>query len=168
MAIISSYTFWVSFFLIVAFFLIRNDKYWGVRASFFLLLGIGVNSLINNILKVIILRPRPGNNESIKDLVHLLEKADASYSFFSAHSSNSFCLAMFVALYFKNTYLRISLFVWATVVAYSRIYVGRHYPLDVIVGICFGLMSGYVCYRFYAKYKRKKLLPDSVVSDGVE
>lgn len=157
MVLISTYAFWILSFIAIAILIIRSEKYWGIRAAIFVLLGIGMNSLINNLLKIIILRPRPGNNDEIKHLAHLLEETGTSYSFFSAHSSNSFCLAMFCAFYFKNIYLRSFIFAWATTIAYSRIYVGKHYPLDVIVGIMFGLITGYVCYRWYAKYKDKKM-----------
>ncbi|MCC8094860.1 MAG: phosphatase PAP2 family protein, partial [Tannerellaceae bacterium] len=88
--------------------------------------------------------------------VTFLEETWTSYSFFSGHSSNSFCLAVFTTLYFRNKIYGIAIFAWALAVAYSRIYVGKHYPLDVIVGILFGFLTGWLYYWFYKKYTSSK------------
>lgn len=156
MSIISSYTFWVFSFLIIVSILIKKDGKWGAIASLFALLGIGTNSLVNNVLKEIIARPRPAFNEEISHLVDTLGHFQTNYSFFSAHSSNSFCLAVFTFLYFKNKYLRITAILWAFLVAYSRIFVGQHYPIDVIVGSLFGILTGTLTYKAFIWYKNKK------------
>lgn len=155
MTILSSYITWVIVFLLISYVMIRKDKVWGLRASIFSLAGIGINSLANNILKEIIARPRPTFNDDIKHLVNSLGHFETNYSFFSAHSSNSFCFAIFAALYFKNIYLRITMLLWAILVAYSRIFVGQHYPIDIFVGSIFGILTGYLSYKFFYKYKQK-------------
>lgn len=153
---ISTYVAWALVFLAVIFIMIYKNKYWGKRAAFFLIMGLATNSIVNNIIKVIIMRPRPGNAYSLQDLVHQLGNPDYSYSFFSAHSSNSICLALFVTLYFRHKYYGVVIFAWAVVVAYSRIYVGRHYPIDVICGILFGMFTGWASYLLYRRYYEKK------------
>lgn len=158
MVILSSYITWIIIFLAVSYFMIKRDNVWGFRASVFSLLGIGVNSFINHILKEIIARPRPTFNEEIKHLVDALGYYETNYSFFSAHSSNSFCFAMFVAFYFKNVYIRITVILWAILVAYSRIFVGQHYPLDIFIGSIFGMLTGYLSYLAFHKYKHHSLL----------
>jgi len=159
MAVFSAYTFWIAICIALIIYLIYTDKVSGIRTSFFMLLGIGFNSLINNLIKIIIMRPRPGNEESLKDIMRHLEEAGTSYSFFSAHSSNSICLAMFTTLYFRNKYYGFIAFAWAMTVAYSRIYVGKHYPLDVMCGILFGLITGWFSYWLYCSYCRRKDMP---------
>jgi len=156
MAFLSTYMSWILLCIFIVIYIVSSDKINGIRAAFFMLLGVGINSLVNNIIKFIIMRPRPGNEESLESIIRQLENAGNSYSFFSAHSSNSICLALFTTLYFRNKYYGIAIFAWAMAVAYSRIYVGKHYPLDVICGIIFGLITGWFSYWLYREYCRKK------------
>ncbi|HMR16732.1 MAG TPA: phosphatase PAP2 family protein, partial [Mariniflexile sp.] len=80
--------------------------------------------------------------------------------FFSGHASNSMATAVFAGLmlrpYYKN--LIFILLFWSAMVAYSRIYVGVHYPLDILCGFMFGALSGYLFYRvanyFNGRYAR--------------
>lgn len=153
---ISTYLFWVLTCAALIIFMIYRNRQWGKWAALFMLLGVGVNSLVNNVLKVIVMRPRPGNNPLISDFIHQLEDSGTSYSFFSAHSSNSVCLALFTALYFRNKYYSYSVFIWAIAIAYSRIYVGKHYPLDVFVGLAFGVLTGWMSYWSYRRFYDKK------------
>lgn len=155
MSFLSAYVSWFIVCLGIIAFMIIRDRRVGLIASFFLLLGVGLNSLVNNLIKLIFMRPRPGNEPLLEDLFHQLEDAGTSYSFFSAHSSNSICLALFTALYIRNKYYSICIFAWAFAVAYSRIYVGKHYPLDVIVGIMFGFFSGWFAHWLYTRYSKK-------------
>lgn len=156
MRIISSYSFWIAVCAIIIVYLVYKYKADGIAASFFLLVGVGLNSLVNNIIKIIVLRPRPGNNPDIRDIIHQLEDPGVSFSFFSAHSSNSVCLALFTSLYFRNPYYTLAAFAWALIVAYSRIYVGKHFPLDVLCGILFGLLTGWFSFWMYQYYCKKK------------
>ena len=81
------------------------------------------------------------------------------YGFFSGHSSNSMAAAVFAGLmlkpYFKN--LIFILLFWSAVVAYSRIYVGVHYPIDILCGMTFGAISGFIFYKL-AKYLLQKFI----------
>lgn len=158
MVILSSYYTWIIVFLIVSYFMIKKDRMWGLKASIFSLLGIGVNSLSNHILKEIIARPRPTFDEEIKHLVNALGYFETNFSFFSAHSSNSFCFAIFVCFYFKNIYVRFVIILWAVLVAYSRIFVGQHYPIDIMVGSTFGILTGCLSYCVYSRYKHYSLI----------
>lgn len=156
MAFLSSYVSWAIVCFGVIILMIYKNKNRGVTASLFMLLGLGINSLTNNLIKLVIMRPRPGSEIPLQEIIRQLEDVGSSYSFFSAHSSNSICLALFVALYFRNKYYSIVAFAWAVIVAYSRIYVGKHYPLDIMVGIMFGIFTGYLSYWIYRRYCQKK------------
>lgn len=153
MILLSSYTAWILVCFVIILVMVFKDRIRGKFAAMFLVLGVGANLLLNNLIKLVIMRPRPGHEDSLKDIINQLEEAGTSYSFFSAHSSSSMCIAMFSALYFKNKLYSIVAFAWAIAVAYSRIYVGKHYPLDVIVGILFGLLIGWLAYWAYKKMK---------------
>lgn len=157
MYIVSTYTAWILICVAIMVFMIYRDRIWGQRAAVFMLLGVAMNSITNNIIKILIMRPRPSNEPDLKDIIHQLGDPDNHYSFFSAHSSNSICLALFTTLYFRNKYYGIVIFAWAMTVAYSRIYVGRHYPIDIICGILFGLLSGWFSDWLYQKYRNKRL-----------
>lgn len=153
MSAISSHAAWALICILVIGVLIYKNRYWGLRAAVFLVAGLAANSIVNNIVKYIVQRPRPAN---ALEGVHQLGGVDLSYSFFSAHTSNSICLALFVTLYFRHKYYGFLIFLWAMVVAYSRIYLGRHYPLDIICGLVFGLVTGCLSYWLYKRYYEKK------------
>lgn len=161
MSVISSHIAWAVTCLLVIGVMIYCNKKWGSRATVFLICGLASNSIINYVVKNIVKRPRPSN--ALLD-IHQLGGVDLSYSFFSAHTSNSICLALFTFLYFRHKYYGILLFLWAFVVAYSRIYLGRHYPIDIMVGLICGLCTGSLTYWLYRKYYVSKngLKPQNV------
>lgn len=156
MAIISSYAFWAICCIALILFMIYKDRRWGKWAALFMMGGVAANSIINNILKIIIQRPRPGHDPIIREIMHQLEDPGTNYSFFSAHASNSVCLALFSILYFRNKYYTLVALLWALLISYSRIYVGKHYPLDVACGLVFGLFTGWFSYWYYQKFYQKK------------
>lgn len=157
MLILSSWISWGVIFVIVSFFMIRKSKYWGSREILLIIATVGVNSLINNIVKLIIKRPRPCQTEALESTIRALEDCGTHYSFFSAHSSNAFCLAVCTALFFRNKYYSVVIIAWAAAVAYSRIYVGKHFPLDVICGIAFGVITSLAGNYLLKRYREEKL-----------
>ncbi|MDH6533636.1 phosphatase PAP2 family protein [Parabacteroides sp. 52] len=157
MVLLSSYTVWMIVCLAIVLVVYFRDRNKGKRVVLFLGASLLFNLLANNLIKLFFMRPRPGHVLLLKDIIHQLEEAGRSYSFFSAHSSTSFCLVVFSVLYLRNNIYGIMAFAWAMAVAYSRIYVGKHYPLDVLVGILFGGFMGWLAYclllRSSATYK---------------
>ena len=109
-----------------------------------------------NIFKDSFQRLRPCYNESIIDSLRLVkENCGGKYGFFSAHASNSFSLAIFFGLLFINRirYIIMITIVYASLISYSRIYLGVHYPIDIIFGSFFGIFVGFVMYSFvYLKF----------------
>ncbi|MCD8264453.1 MAG: phosphatase PAP2 family protein [Tannerellaceae bacterium] len=160
MILLSTYTAWTVLCVLVMFLMVYKDRVQGKIAALFLVVGIGLNLLLNTFVKLLIMRPRPGNEDLLTGVINQLEAVGESYSFFSAHSLSSVCLATFTTLYFKNKLYGIAIFAWALAVAYSRIYVGKHYPLDVLVGILFGLLTGWLSYWVYRRYNRPSMLPE--------
>lgn len=111
---------------------------------------IAFTDQVTNIVKRSVLRFRPCACDDIKDLVrYIAERCSTNRSFFSGHASNSMAAAVFGGLvlrpYFKK--LLFILIIWALIVAYSRIYVGVHYPIDIICGMIFGAGSGFGFYK---------------------
>ena len=91
-------------------------------------------------------RLRPCHDSTINDFFRIVKTSCGGlYGFFSAHAANSFALASFFYFSFKSFSSNFKyLFLWAIVVSYSRIYIGVHFPADVIFGLFFGMFLGYL------------------------
>ena len=105
---------------------------------------------ITNLFKHIVQRPRPCRAEGVMDLTRFIAPRCGKYGFFSGHSSNSMAAAIFAGLLLKPYYKNLIylLLIWSLIVAYSRIYVGVHYPLDLLCGLTFGALAGFGFYKF--------------------
>ena len=146
-------------FLICLFFYVQKirPKFLNVFYLIFVIaLMITITDQGANLFKDSFQRLRPCYNESIKDSLRLVkENCGGKYSFFSAHASNSFSLAIFFGLLFKNRirYIILITIVYASLISYSRIYLGVHFPIDIIIGSSFGLFVGFIMYSFvYLKF----------------
>ncbi|MEM9647950.1 MAG: phosphatase PAP2 family protein [Bacteroidota bacterium] len=147
---ITEITTWIPLFLLFAvlFFI----KFSG-RTAFFQVLGMialaGFITLATHLTKIWLKRPRPCNEDAINSFIRIL-KTPTDYSFFSGHASSSFALATMAYLLLRKRANWVwAFFLWPSLFAYSRIYVGVHYPLDIIVGAAVGSLSGILFYRFY-------------------
>ena len=146
-------------FLIFLFFHIKKlrPKFLYIFYLLFVIaLMITITDQGANFFKDSFQRLRPCYNESISDSLRLVkENCGGKYGFFSAHASNSFSLAIFFGLLFKNRirYMIIITIVYASLISYSRIYLGVHFPIDIIVGSSFGIFVGFIIYSFvYLKF----------------
>ena len=146
-------------FLILLFFHIKklSPKFLYIFYLLFIIaLMITITDQGANFFKDSFQRLRPCYNESISDSLRLVkENCGGKYGFFSAHASNSFSLAIFFGLLFKNRirYMIIITTVYASLISYSRIYLGVHFPIDIIVGSSFGIFVGFIIYSFvYLKF----------------
>lgn len=141
---------WIPFFLLLFYIIYKKI---GKRQTLYVLLFIALLILITdqctNLFKYTVQRLRPCNNPDIKDIIRIVQSR-SSFSFFSGHAANSMAAAMFIYLllkpYFKYTFL---LFLWPLIFAYSRIYLGLHYPIDILCGYLFGMLSGLFVFRIY-------------------
>ncbi len=110
-----------------------------------------------NIFKSAFERLRPCRTEGVMEHIRFIAERCGKYGFFSGHSSNSMAAAVFGGLllrpYFKN--LIFILLLWSAFVAYSRIYVGVHYPLDIICGLAFGAVNGFGFYKLFGFIRTK-------------
>ena len=126
--------------------------------SGFLILIMAVASIAladqisSGVIKDMVGRLRPSHNPEFTQVIHLVfERRGGLYGFVSSHAANSFAFAMFTLLLFRERWYTIFILVWAVIVSYSRIYLGLHYPGDILGGAVVGLLSGLLCYAVLLK-----------------
>ncbi len=146
---ISNKAFWYPFYLVLIYFVIlkRKKDVWITLLAVTLMIILSDQSA--DLVKDYMQRLRPTHNPDISYLVHTLKGyAGGEYGFVSSHASNAFAVAGFTALFFKRRWFTYLIFIWAIIISYSRIYLGVHYPLDVICGGMLGLSIGVFIYYF--------------------
>ena len=149
---------WVPLYVIFLYLLYKN---FGLRNVIFILifiaLGVTVSDQLAGIFKTGIARLRPCHDPSLDQLVREV-KCGGQFGFYSSHASNTFFIAtlMSLLLYRKHRFLPYFLFFWAAVVSYSRIYLGVHFPMDILMGAAMGFLLG----GFFATLSRKVIRDD--------
>lgn len=111
-----------------------------------------VTDQLANFFKYGVQRLRPCYDPEVSGLMRLVKSScGGKFGYFSAHAANSFAIASFFTFLLKPTFKHIGLllFLWALIVAYSRIYIGVHFPLDVLTGIVIGLGLGWLFTKLY-------------------
>jgi membrane-associated phospholipid phosphatase len=113
--------------------------------------GIAIVSAmtISTILKYTIDRPRPYQKYSD---IHPLAK-DFTPSFPSGHTTSVFSTATTLSLMYPKWYVIVPSFTWASLVGYSRLHMGMHYPLDVLAGVVIGIGTSYLTHQLMKKYR---------------
>jgi undecaprenyl-diphosphatase len=130
----------------------KNEAVWIVLA---LVLCIVISDQVaSGLIKHLVQRLRPSHNESLNAVIHLVNGyRGGMYGFVSSHASNSIGFALLSSLIFRQKLYVYVLFLWAVVTSYSRIYLGVHYPLDILGGDVVGVLSALLCYWALTKYR---------------
>jgi len=140
-----SYKFtWIPLYGLLIFALIKNYKKKSLYIIGAIIVLITVTDQGCNLFKHNLKRPRPCQElANLNPQARTLEGYHCSkYGFFSAHAANTFAVAVFMTSLLLPFYKKIGwfLYTWAIITSYSRIYLGVHYPLDVLCGIIFGAL----------------------------
>lgn len=137
-------------------FLILSYKYYGLRKTLLVLIAVTLmitcTDQLANMFKYGVQRLRPCYEEDFFGVMRLVKAScGGKYAFFSAHAANSFALAsFFVALMRRHLkYIGFFIIFWAMLVSYSRIYIGVHYPADILTGALIGLLFGWLFSKLY-------------------
>lgn len=152
---------WWPLFLIVLFLLYKKLS---IKQLLLLLVTLTLfftfTDQMTNLVKNTTMRYRPVNDPELTDIIRNI-RGSSSWSYFSGHASNSLGAILFLFLvmrkYYKMAYL---LFLFPLIFAYTRIYLGLHFPLDILSGYLFGLFSGWMFFRLYVFINKKYNLTD--------
>jgi undecaprenyl-diphosphatase len=158
----SNKIFWFPFYALIIFLIARSYK----KRSILIFIGVGLlitlsDQLASHLIKNVVRRLRPSRDAALAGLVHL-SKAGAGglYGFVSSHAANSFALLVFLSLVLDSRFrwLKYVLLFWALLVSYSRVYVGVHYPGDVLGGVLLGSIIGYIVALLYKWAVKRNVL----------
>lgn len=145
---------WVPLYLAVAVALfLRFGWKRGIIALLALIACFALCDQISVLIKDCVERLRPCNDPHI--VVRVLEKRHGLYGFVSSHAANTFGFALLSSRIFKYKPYSWFIFVWAALISYSRIYVGKHFPGDVLCGALLGVVIGYTMFLIYRFVNRR-------------
>ena len=147
--------FWSPLYIFLLFYVLLNFK---LKGFYFILIVAAVitvsDTTSSKIIKKSVQRIRPCNDDSLKNEVQLLVKCGGGYSFTSSHAANHFAGATFLilTLFRRFRWAKYALIFWAASIAYGQVYVGVHYPVDVLVGSFLGIITGILAAMIYSRF----------------
>ncbi|WP_121967315.1 phosphatase PAP2 family protein [Myroides sp. N17-2] len=147
---------WMPFYLLLLYLVYKKVSLKTLGIVLLVIAGlIAFTDQFTNLVKNHFARPRPCNTEDIQALLRIV-KCSPTNSFFSGHASNSTATMLFLFLilrrYYKYAFL---VFIFPLVFAYSRIYLSLHFPGDIFVGMCAGILTGTLFYQLFKWLERK-------------
>ncbi len=148
---ISGKTTWWPFYLVLLLFLGWKLRWKALLLIPFIALCITLTDQVSvHLFKDVFERLRPCKEPGLAGMVHLVNgKCGGKFGFVSSHASNSFGIALLLILTIRKSWFTVILLGWAILVSYSRIYLGLHYPGDILGGALLGSLIGYLVYRIY-------------------
>ncbi|MBR5725354.1 MAG: phosphatase PAP2 family protein [Muribaculaceae bacterium] len=123
----------------------KNRRHALLVIAMLVLAFIVADQLSSGLIKHLVERLRPTHEPSLDGMVHTVNNyRGGMYGFVSSHAANSFAALTLVSLVMRHRFVIISLFTWALLQCYSRVYLGVHYPGDILGGIVVGLAVGWL------------------------
>lgn len=141
---------WLIFFgtLLYAIYKYKGKEFLLIMVS--IALTVVICDQVSGLVKDWVARPRPSRESSLINDLHIVNAyRGGKFGFFSSHAANTFGIAVLISLLMRHWVITSVLLLWAALESYSRIYLGVHYPLDIITGIFFGVLTGFSIYRLH-------------------
>lgn len=147
---------WIPFFLLLFYLIYKKiGSKQTLYLLFFVAILIAFTDQLTNVFKNGFERLRPCNNPHLGSTIRKVLIRD-SFSFFSGHAANTSAVATLLYLVMKKHYKYFWLiFLWPLIFAYSRIYLGLHFPSDILFGYFMGALTGFGCYKLYRLTQQK-------------
>lgn len=166
-ALTSGFT-WVALYASLFYLVVKNNETMG---QIMLVVGcalacVGLADIMADVIvKPLVERWRPSNDPIFKYDVSVVDGyRGTSYGFFSAHAANTFSLALFFCMLVRSRVLSVALVLWSFVNCYTRMYLGLHYPSDIVCGLLWGSVCAIGVYYFYLRVSRRMFGEDNYVS----
>ena len=148
---------WIPLYALFIYWLIKHFKKEAVWIILTVVILITVSDQVSvHGFKNTFMRLRPCHDPELQGLVHILSgKCGGQFGFYSSHASNHFAIAVFLSFIFRGRIRFFTPFIlfWAVIISYSRIYLGVHFPLDVLAGAFAGSMLGFTAYILLKKFR---------------
>lgn len=159
---ISGRFIWIPVFLFILFiFFYRARRNEAILVSLFLILAfVATDQISSSFFKPFFERFRPTHHPDFRDMVDIMNGyRGGRYGFISGHATNSFGLAVFLSLVFRNPLVTFSTLLWATINSYTRIYLGVHFISDILAGMIVGTFVALLLYAIYAALRKAIIHP---------
>ncbi|MCQ2349944.1 MAG: phosphatase PAP2 family protein [Paludibacteraceae bacterium] len=151
--IITKQTTWIPLLVLLLWRIYRKlGKLTWWYVAFMAVVILCADQISSDLIKPLVARPRPTHTPGLENLVHVVNGyRGGAFGFVSSHAANSFGLALFLTLMHRQTLLSIVSFLWAALFSYSRMYLGVHYPGDILCGAIVGMLVAWATYATLRK-----------------
>ena len=164
--------FWLPLYLFLIWLIVKDfKKEWWVPIIGIVITIVLADQITASVMKPFFARLRPSQEPSLQGIVHLVRDyrgeiyTGGLYGFASSHAANTFATATFFTLILRSRHRWIGwLFVWAAAMTYTRIYLGAHYPGDILVGMIVGVLCGLIGFKIHQAIMRKITLDSEAAS----